>query len=50
MYWLAQLRQENVADYMKVNRFEEILMLFHLADNELQPSRESQAYMISCRK
>ena len=44
MYWSAQLRQEKVADSMSVNRFEEIVMLFHLADNELQPSRESQAY------
>ena len=44
MYWSAQLRQEYVADYMTVNRFEEILMLFHLADNELQPSHESPAY------
>ena len=44
MYWSSQLRQENIADYMTCNRFEEILMIFHLSDNFLQPQPGSYDY------
>ena len=44
MYWSSQLRQENIASYMTCNRFEEILMIFHLSDNELQPKPGSSIY------
>ena len=50
MYWLAQLRQENEADYMTVNRFEEILMLVHLADNELHNQTSNRKHLISFTK
>ena len=38
VYWSSQLRQENIASYMTRNRLEEILMIFHLSDNEFQPN------------
>ena len=44
MYWSSQLCQENIANYMTCNRFEEILMIFHLSDNELQPKPRSSNY------
>ena len=45
MYWSSQLRQENIASYnMTCNRFEEILMIFHLSDNELQPKPGPSKY------
>lgn len=44
MYWSQQLRQENVATYMSCNRFEEILMILHLSDNELQPAAGSPQF------
>ena len=36
MYWSSQLRQENIADHITCNRFEEILMIFNLSDNKPQ--------------
>ena len=39
MYWASHSRQNAVADNMTCNRFEEILSLLHLNDNELMEPR-----------
>ena len=44
MYWSSQLPQDNVANYMTCSRFEKILMIIHLSDNELQPKPGSSNY------
>ena len=44
MYWSRATRQPRVADCMTTNRFEEILFLLHVTDNELEPDRNSNNY------
>ena len=44
MYWLLKTRVAVVADFMPLNRFEQILSLLHANDNELMKKRGKQGY------
>ena len=44
MYWSAETRQPTVANAMTVNRFEEILSVFHVNDNGLMKGRGERGY------
>lgn len=43
-YWSDAMRQKFIADAMPVNRFEEILSILHVNDNEIEAKRDQPGY------